>query len=277
MLESHIEAVYSSLGWATFFMICDIFFLCLAMSGQIDYLLTGKKKKKVKNGDDDNKKDKQNAKISLADMAYWSTSVVGIIHSSLATYIAWNCGWENSYFTTYDLFSPSECSTSVFQVFVGYIACDTFWAIYFCTKFPGGGEMLFHHFISGTTFIDLLATNIGHNVGILVLLFEATTPFMNMRFLLSKMNMKHSILYKINGIIFTVGWFIFRIGLGVYGGYVLWQMRDQLWEAPPFTRWFSMIGTFFGGFALQCFWAVRIAKGFYKAISTTENSDKKNA
>jgi hypothetical protein len=126
--------------------------------------------------------------------------------------------------------------------------------------------MILHHIVVFISYTDLNAQRLAHNLVLMCLLLEATTPFVNCRWFLSQMGLKNTKIYLVNGLVMTVGWLLVRVVLGAYIGISIWRMRDQLVSVPWFSKWISIIGFYLIGYFLQWFWFVKIIQGAMKTL-----------
>jgi hypothetical protein len=214
-------------------------------------------------------------KLTLSQTSYWDCSLVSTLHALGITLYAFDCGWRNGFFGSDDLSMTTTCSTNALSIFMGYILSDLCWVLWYSKEWPGSLPMILHHVIALTTYTDLSARKLGHNLTLAILLMEVTTPFMNCRWFLSQIGMKHTQLYLINGLIMVQAWTVFRIVLGAYLGIWMWRMRDQIAEAPWFTKWVSLWGSFVLMYALQWFWFVKLVQGALKVLLSKKTDEKR--
>jgi hypothetical protein len=210
-----------------------------------------------------------------SEQAYWACSIVSTLHAIIISFAAWDCGWRDGFFSSNDLTLTSNCSSNCLTIFVGYVLSDLCWLLYYYQEWPGTLPMILHHVLAVITYSDLHAQQLGHNITLVVLLFEATTPFVNCRWFLSQMDWKDTKLYVVNGLLMTIGWLIIRVVVGAYVGVWMWRMRAQMAEeARWFTQWISLIGAYTLGYALQWFWFVKIVQGAMKVLTGPKSQKK---
>ena len=207
--------------------------------------------------------------------AYWYCSIVSSVHAIMITISSFLCGYQGGFFTNDDLFQASTCSTTCLSMFCGYIVSDFVWLYFYRHDWPGSSAMILHHIIAFLSYADLNAQHIGHNLVLMCLLLEVTTPFVNCRWFLSQLGQKDSSLYIVNGLIMTVSWLLMRVMLGAYIGLSIWRMRNQMEDLPWFSKWISLIGIYIIGYSLQCFWFLKIAQGAMKVLVSPKRSTKK--
>jgi hypothetical protein len=104
----------------------------------------------------------------------------------------------------------TPASKLTFQVFWGYLLCDSAFVVYYNTQWAGWQATFIHHGCALCCWGHLLTGDFGHTLGLIAILAEFTTPFVNARWFLDKLGMKSSQLYFYNGLAMTFSWFIFR-------------------------------------------------------------------
>ena len=75
--------------------------------------------------------------------------------------------------------------------------------------------MMIHHVVSIAALSAALMSGMGHLNILMIMLTEATTPCIALRWILDKLNKKGTRVYLANGILLTVTWVIFRVILFV--------------------------------------------------------------
>ncbi|CAN7092218.1 unnamed protein product [Brassica rapa subsp. narinosa] len=111
--------------------------------------------------------------------------------------------------------STTSLSEAVMGISLGYFIPDLtmiFW------HFPtlGGIEYVFHHCLSMFSIILSVTSGQAQFYIFIVLLSEATTPFVNLRWYLDTSGQKCSKAYTLNGIALFLGWLVARILLFIY-------------------------------------------------------------
>jgi hypothetical protein len=247
-------AVQAALPWCVFFQILFGFFLRFGSKTSTTF-----------------------SQLNTQEQAYWSSSLVSSIHSIIVSVYAAVEAYRGEIFfgTKNDLFLTTWHSTNCLTIFLGYILSDIGLVYYYRKEWPGSKAMLIHHSISLIFSCDFVAHRFAHNLGLAVMIFEATTPFVNCRWFLSKGNQQDSNLYFINGVCMVCAWLAIRIVWGAYMGFWIWQMRHQLDELSLVSKYVSVLTTYVVGYALQWFWFVKIVRGGMKMIRKTTNSKPK--
>ena len=138
--------------------------------------------------------------------------------------------------------------------------------------------MLSHHAFGVLSFGALIVFEKGHACGLTGALMEATNLFTNLRTLLDKFEFKDSVpmLYLINGLFFTISFFVLRILYFSYAGYHVlyknWQNFDEVLSTPLKI---CIIVCYAVGQGLQYFWFTKIWSGFVKVLARTFKSGDK--
>ena len=81
------------------------------------------------------------------DRLYWSSAVVGTLHAAFTSFSSVWLLYTGTLPAWDDFGSDCPAWAFVVQVSFGFYMYDTILTLY-CTKLPGRGAMLFHHFLS---------------------------------------------------------------------------------------------------------------------------------
>jgi hypothetical protein len=246
--------VQAALPWSAFFQILFAFFLLVGSNISTTF-----------------------SRLNSQEQAYWASSMVSSIHSAIVSFYAAVEAYRGGFFFLNggDLFRTTWHSTNCLIIFLGYILSDIGLVCYYRNHWPGSNAMLIHHTFSLIFSCDYVAHQFAHNLGLAVMLFEGTTPFVNCRWFLSKLHQQDTSLYFVNGVCMVVGWLAIRIVWGGYLGFWIWGLRHQLDELSLISKYVSIILTFVVGSALQWFWFFKIVNGCMKMIRKTKNNKPK--
>lgn len=109
----------------------------------------------------------------------------------------------------------SNLSTFSLGVSAGYFITDLTMMIW---AYPilGGKEYVFHHSLAVISVAYSMFSGEGHLYTCMVLISEATTPVVNLRWFLDTAGLKRSKAYLINGALLFLGWLVARILLFFY-------------------------------------------------------------
>lgn len=168
--------------------------------------------------------------------------------------------------------STTRLSESVMGISLGYFVADLmmiFW------HFPtlGGVEYVFHHCLSMFSIILSVTSGQAQFYIFMVLLSEATTPFVNLRWYLDASGQKGSKAYTLNGIALFLGWLVARILLFIYFFVHMYSHFHQVKQVFP-LGYYSLIavGPVLSTMNLLWFW--KITKGLIKTISKAMGKKK---
>ncbi|ONK55583.1 uncharacterized protein A4U43_UnF1170 [Asparagus officinalis] len=164
----------------------------------------------------------------------------------------------------------SNLSTFALGVSVGYFITDLtmmFWAY----PILGGKEYVFHHFLSVVAVSYSMFSGEGQLYTCMVLISEATTPAVNLRWILDTAGMKRSWLYLVNGSILFLGWLVARILLFFYLFYHVYVHYDQVKQMDIYGL-LLVFGVPSALGIMNMIWFAKILKGLKK----TWNSSRRN-
>lgn len=162
----------------------------------------------------------------------WSNRAMSTFH---AVYIAivslyfvfWSDLYSNDLQRGPITLRSSTFSTSALGVSAGYFLSDLSMIIW---RYPslGGMEYVIHHLLSivGATYAIL--TSEAQIYAYMILISEATTPWINIRWYLETAGMKKSRAYTINGVVIFLAWLVARIVLFIYLFYHACLYHDQV-------------------------------------------------
>jgi len=210
-------------------------------------------------------------RLSLADRAYWAGSLVSTTHAIIVVVASVQglAGEPGMWALRADLYAESEQTLWGGPLFMGYIIAD----LAVCTVYGiGGMANTIHHTIAIGLFWQILEGGYGHWHVIAAWLLEASTPFVNFRWMLSKAGMDSGPAYMINGSLMALLWLLLRI---IFCGWGLVSPASyQLLELSA-PRAISMYVGFFGGYLLQWFWGYKILLGLLKVMGIVKGKKKR--
>ena len=206
---------------------------------------------------------------------YWACSLTSTIHAVLVVYLAVAALLESPEFYAAqgdrDLHFTTSASQQCFQVFLGYILSDTLFVLWYHEVWPGTQATLVHHLTAIFTWVQLLGWGVGHTLGLVAIIAECTTPFVNNRWFLDKANMKDGLVYLLNGLLMTFSWFVVRVLGFLWLGTVVYGWRDQI-ALLPFHHGIALVGSYLIGLALQLFWFKKMVRGAIKTLRSNPGS-----
>ena len=119
----------------------------------------------------------------------------------------------------------------------------------------------------------MLGWGFGHTLGLVAIVAEFTTPFVNNRWFLDKAGMKDGLAYLINGLMMIFSWFVVRVLGFLWLGTIIFAWRDQIVELPT-QQATTLVVSYCIGLALQLFWFTKIARGALKTLQAKSGKPK---
>ncbi|KAL2482199.1 Translocation associated membrane protein [Forsythia ovata] len=159
----------------------------------------------------------------------------------------------------------SKLSTSSLGVSVGYFITDLGMILWFYPSL-GGMEYVFHHLLSMTGVTYTMLTGEAQVYTFMVLISEATTPFINMRWYLDEAAMRRSRAYIINGVMMFLAWLVARILLFVYLFYHYYLHYNQVMQMRVFGRLLVLVVPSLLT-VMNLIWFWKISKGLKKMVA----------
>ncbi|KAL6554436.1 hypothetical protein OROMI_020109 [Orobanche minor] len=162
----------------------------------------------------------------------------------------------------------STFSTCALGASVGYFISDLGMIIW---RYPslGGMEYVIHHLFSLVAVSYAMLTGEVQFYTYVVLISEATTPWINIRWYLDAAGMKRSGAYIVNGIVIFLSWLVARILLFIYMFCHVYLYYDQVKQVHTM----GVVLVFFVPFVLSVMnlmWFFKIFKGLKKTLSKRE-------
>lgn len=162
----------------------------------------------------------------------WSNRAMSTIHAIYITTVSLYFVLWSDLFTDDQHCGPvtlrsSTLSVSALGVSVGYFLSDLGMILW---RYPslGGMEYVVHHLISLMSVTYAMLTGEAQIYTYMVLISEATTPSINLRWYLDAAGMKRSKPYTINGVVIFLAWLVARILLFIYLFWHSYAYHDQV-------------------------------------------------
>ena len=156
------------------------------------------------------------------------------------------------------LHAVTDLSSATFAFSLGYFIADSLMMLLVHTQTLG--VMLVHHIAGAVALLSVLHTSQCHLYGLILLSTEMTTPFINLRWMLDKLNYRHTLLYTINGACIFSGWVLGRILLFLYLFTHMWQHRHIMSDLSVCIQIVAPAISI-GLFILNLVWFIKICKG----------------
>ncbi|XP_042478422.1 TLC domain-containing protein 4-B-like isoform X1 [Macadamia integrifolia] len=163
------------------------------------------------------------------------------------------------------IFRSSTLSTFILGVSVGYFLVDLGMIFWFYPSL-GGMEYVLHHLISLVAVAYSMLSGEGQLYTYMVLISEATTPAINLRWYLSTSGMKRSSAYLVNGVVIFFAWLVARLLLFTYIFYHVYLHSHQVMQMQPLVR-LMVFGVPSVLFIMNLLWFAKIVKGLKKTLA----------
>jgi len=202
--------------------------------------------------------------------------VVSNVHAVYAVAAAFYLFATDEKLRGMDLLYGSDEITLFYGVSMGYFIYDL---LLILTDFStlGGMGMLAHHFVAMAAQLSTSGYIQFHLVIVLFAITEITTPFVNNRVLLTKLEMKDSILFVLNGLAMCLGFIFFRMTLVPLGAYLMIsQWSGHVSRAAPLIVFLAIAGQVVLGM-LNTLWTYKIVSGLFKILFGSSNSKSNKA
>ncbi|XP_031125993.1 TLC domain-containing protein 4-B-like [Ipomoea triloba] len=171
--------------------------------------------------------------LSKAQQVEWNNRSISTVHAIFITAMALHIAFWSDLFSDHlsglITFRSSTLSTCVLGVSVGYFIADLGMMIWFYPTL-GGMEYVVHHLLSMIAITYAMLTGEGQLYTFMVLVSEATTPSVNLRWYLDVAGMKKTKAYVINGVVMFSAWMVARILLFIYMFYHVYIHYNQVKE-----------------------------------------------
>ncbi|XP_047249656.1 TLC domain-containing protein 4-B [Capsicum annuum] len=208
--------------------------------------------------------------LSKSQQVEWNNRSISTVHAILVTtmslYLAfWSDLLSDNQLSGLVIMRSSTVSTFVLGVSMGYFFTDLTMILWFCPSL-GGLEYLVHHLLSMVAVTYAMFTGEGQLYVFMVLVSEATTPGINLRWYLDVAGMKKSKAYLVNGFLMVFAWLVARILLFIYLFYHVYINYDQVKHLPSFAIFLSsVVSLVLTMMNLVWFW--KIVKGLKKTLA----------
>ncbi|GAB2282495.1 hypothetical protein Dimus_017038 [Dionaea muscipula] len=207
--------------------------------------------------------------LSRMQRVEWNNRAVSTLHAVFITF-------TSLYLTLCsDLFSDdpqhgvisqhSSLSTFILGVSAGYFLSDIGMILWFYPSL-GGIEYVLHHLLSMSALVYAMLTGLGQVYTYMVLVSEATTPGINLRWYLDVAGLKRSKAYVVNGVVIFFTWLVARIILFLYIFYHVYVHFDQVIELPSFGVFLVLVGPVVLA-SLNLMWFGKITRGMLKTLA----------
>ncbi len=119
------------------------------------------------------------------------------------------------------------------------------------------------------------STGMCHNIGAPALLFEATAPFTNGRWFLSKAGMKDTTLYVVNGVLMLLSFFLLRVLFNIWLMIQRFYVQREAFGKLALAMQVTLAICYLINLVLQLAWFSKILKGAMALIAGSPKETKK--
>ncbi|MCO5569810.1 hypothetical protein L7F22_023524 [Adiantum nelumboides] len=209
-------------------------------------------------------------KLNKLEKVEWDNRGFSTAHAIVVSTIAAYLVFVSDFFQEDEAYGSVIFRSSIFSqvilgVSIGYFISDLAMILWFYPAL-GGKEYVLHHFLSMSSLAMCVYSGQGHFYLYLVLFSEITTPFVNLRWYLSKAGMKSSSAYVLNGLFLFFGWLIARVLLFIYFFVHFYLHYDQVRQV--FTIGFYYLFISPPALALMnVIWFYKVARGMLRTLS----------
>eukprot|EP00049_Salpingoeca_infusionum_P003770 m.70729 g.70729 ORF g.70729 m.70729 type:complete len:326 (-) comp12267_c0_seq1:1771-2748(-) len=212
-------------------------------------------------------------KLTVSKQIYLSSCVVGALHAIISGAGAfYQQFYTDAYTDSIFVFSPFQNIVSTISA--GYFAYDLALVLVmsaFDAKEFKSAALYFHHTLALSACIASLHEPSSYLMGVW-LLTELSTPFVNLRPILSDLGYRHSKLYLANALAILVMFFLCRIvNLTWYWVVVGPKVPEMLHIFSPRGATVALVTTI-GATALNFWWFSKIVAGAHKVWTTTNTT-----
>ncbi|XAR48371.1 hypothetical protein NMG60_11031183 [Bertholletia excelsa] len=200
----------------------------------------------------------------------WNNRAISTIHAIFITtvslyFVFWSDLFWNEQPAASITFQSSSKSTFALGVSVGYFLSDLGMIFWFYPSL-GGLEYVVHHLLSLVAVTYAMLTKEGQFFTFMVLISEATTPGINLRWYLDRAGMKSSKAYLVNGFMVFISWMVARILLFIYLLYVVYYYYDQVKQMHTFGYFLVAIVPLLLS-VMNLLWFGKIVRGLKKTLA----------
>ncbi|KAI3654270.1 hypothetical protein MP228_000989 [Amoeboaphelidium protococcarum] len=208
----------------------------------------------------------QYAKLLRQKQIQWDIRVVAFLHSVLISALSLVVLNDEQLYRN-RLLGYSYISGQVYAIAIGFFT----WDLYICiVHYKDYGLGFLVHALSCLLVFLYSMTPFAMYYGAVFLLFELSTPFLNMHWFMIKLQREGSKWYRVNGVLLAVSFFLVRI---IYGFYMSFQfLRDLHYHqaaVPLFHKTLYPLANVVLN-SLNLFWFSKILSGMFSSIRSKQ-------
>ena len=181
--------------------------------------------------------------LTAAERVDWNSRVVSALHTAASLVGFWRCSVEREGLDSYGspvaaAFSHTETRTLHLMVTAGYLAYD----LVLCLRYPSVSSplTLVHHVVIIVAFGLGVATHFGTFYMCVLLVNEASTTFLNLRFFLLHLRLNGTAAYAFNGVCLCLSFLACRVlvtwALMAHIAWTWVTLWDVHWHALDLSR-----------------------------------------
>ncbi|XP_027063255.1 uncharacterized protein [Coffea arabica] len=213
---------------------------------------------------------KSYSRLSKLKKIEWNNRAISTFHAIFITtmslyFVFWSDLYSDDRFAPAITLRHSKLSTFPLGVSIGYFLSDLGMIIWLYPSL-GGLEYVAHHLLSMLSVIYAMVTGEGQIYTYMVLISEATTPSINLRWYLDAAGMKTSRAYLINGVVMFLAWVVARMLLFLYLFYHIWVHYDKVMQMQTFGHCL-VLGVPSVLIVLNSVWFWKILMGLKKTLA----------
>jgi len=174
----------------------------------------------------------------------------------------------------YDVFALNEAAELPLTITLGYFLNDLLESLQH-PKMWGVG-MFVHAVACLIAYGFVLTHGFIMYFGTVFLMWEISTIFLNFRGFLYAAGKESSVLYKVNGILLVLSFFLVRICFGYTQSYHVWVALGRGTHAPLYLRGYFYFSNLVMNI-LNTYWMILIAKGAISGFSKKTAADNKDS
>jgi len=173
----------------------------------------------------------------------WNTRVVAFVHPFLIIPGSLSCLLYKPILRNDPVFGYDESCATILEISVGYFLWDAIICAIYYKQF--GPAFLGHGLVCFTLYFITVVKPFILFFGVFFILFEFSTPFVNLHWLMDKTNFKNELIKKINGALVLLVFFVIRIVFGLYYSFLVWYYLLGAQNAPMFLVYFTLLCNIF--------------------------------
>ncbi|PSR88316.1 Transmembrane protein [Actinidia chinensis var. chinensis] len=213
---------------------------------------------------------KSYSRLSRFQRVEWNNRAISTIHAIFMTIVSLYFVFHSDLYLNDQSAGPitlrsASLSTFALGVSVGYFLSDL-GMIFWVYPSLGGVEYVVHHLISTVAVMYAMLTSEGQLYTYMVLISEATTPAINLRWYLDAAGMKSSRAYLINGVVMFISWMVARILLFIYLLCHVYLHYDQVKKMSTFGV-FLVVTAPSVLYVMNLIWFGKIIRGLKKTLA----------